>query len=134
MLTTAVVSILVVQNSLLCERKVQELKRAKFSTFPKSLGTLGLNNGPTIYMADKSAKLFLWLEWVMIINFRRGPQSYQLLVAAILDFFKIAASENEGIYFVSYLLIRMKYVNGSGVQCDVFGVKESEYDVQLTII
>ena len=41
MLTTAVVSILVVQNSLLCERKVQELeKKARFSTFPASLGAL----------------------------------------------------------------------------------------------
>ena len=49
-------------------------------------------------MADKSAELFLWLEWV------------------ILDFFlKMAASENEGIYFVSYLLIHMKYFNGSGI-------------------
>ena len=28
----------------------------------------------------------------------------------------------------------MKYFNGSGVQCDVFRGKESEYDVQLTII
>ena len=50
-----------------------------------------------------------------MINFRRGAQSYQLLVAAILEFFKMAASENEGIYFVSYLLIRMKYFNDSGV-------------------
>ena len=41
MLTTAVVSILVVQNSLLCERKVQELKKARFSTSPVSLGALG---------------------------------------------------------------------------------------------
>ena len=40
-----------------------------------------------------------------MINFRKGAQSYQLLMAALLDFFKIAASENEGIYFVSYLLI-----------------------------
>ena len=67
-------------------------------------------------MADKSAKLFLWLEWVIIINFKRGAQSYPLLVAAILDFFfKMAASENEGIYLISYLLIHMKYFNGSGV-------------------
>ena len=34
MLTTAVVSILVVQNSLLSDRKLQELKKARFSTFP----------------------------------------------------------------------------------------------------
>ena len=34
MLTTAVISILVVQNRLLCERKVHELKKANFSTFP----------------------------------------------------------------------------------------------------
>ena len=34
MLTTAVVSILVVQNSLLCDRKLQELKKLKFSIFP----------------------------------------------------------------------------------------------------
>ena len=34
MLTTAVISILVVQNRLLCGRKVQEPKKAKFSTFP----------------------------------------------------------------------------------------------------
>ena len=66
-------------------------------------------------MAYKSAKLSLWLEWVIIINFRRGAQSYQILVAAILDFFKMAASENEGIYFVSYLLIPMKYFDGPGV-------------------
>ena len=79
-------------------------------------------------MADNSAKFFLWLEWVMIINFRRDAQSYPLLVAAILDFFfKMAASENEGIYFGSYLLIHMKYFNGSGVECDVWGVKKSEY-------
>ena len=32
-------------------------------------------------------------------------QSYQLLVAAILDFFKMAASKNEGIYFVLYFFI-----------------------------
>ena len=51
----------------------------------------------------------------MIINFRKGAQRYQLLVAAILDFFKITTSENEGIYFVSYLFIHMKYFNGSGV-------------------
>ena len=67
-------------------------------------------------MADKSRKPFLWLECVIIINFRRGAQSYQLLVAAILDFFfKMATSENEGICFISYLLIRMKYFNGSCV-------------------
>ena len=79
-------------------------------------------------MAGKSAKFFLWLELVIIINFRRGAQSYPLLVAAILDFFfKMAASEKEGIYFVSYLLIHMKYLN-------VWGVKETEYDVYLTIM
>ena len=34
MLTTAVISILVVQNRLLCEKKVQEVKIANFPTFP----------------------------------------------------------------------------------------------------
>ena len=66
-------------------------------------------------MADKSAKFLLLLEWALIINVKSGAQSYQLLVAAILDFFKMAASENEGNYFVSHLLIHMKYFNGSGV-------------------
>ena len=70
----------------------------------------------------------------MIINFKKGAQIYQLLVAAILDFFIMTTSQNEGIYFVSYLFIHMKYFDGSGVLCDVFVVKESEYDVQLTII
>ena len=46
----------------------------------------------------------------------------------------MTTSQNEGIYFVSYLFIHMKYFDGSGVLCDVFVVKESEYDVQLTII
>ena len=55
-------------------------------------------------MEGKST-IFLCLEWVIVINFRRGAQSYQLLVAAILKFFKVAASENEGIYFVSYIVI-----------------------------
>ena len=66
----------------------------------------------------------------MVINFRRGARSYQLLVAAILDFFKMAAPENEGFYLLSYLLIHMWYFNDSGVLCDVSGVKESEYGVQ----
>ena len=56
----------------------------------------------------------------MIINFKKGAQIYQLLVAAILDFFKMTTSQNEGIYFVSYLFIHMKYFDGSGVLCDVF--------------
>ena len=56
-------------------------------------------------MENKSANFFLCLEWVIVINFRRGVQSYQLLVAAILDFFKMAYFENEGIYFVSHILI-----------------------------
>ena len=43
---------------------------------------------------------FLWLGLVIVINFRRGAHSYQLLVAAIVDFFEMAAPENEGIYFV----------------------------------
>ena len=51
------------------------------------------------------APILLYLEQVVVINFRRGAQSYQLLVVAILDFFKMAISENEGIYFVSYILI-----------------------------
>ena len=55
-------------------------------------------------MEDKST-IFLCLEWAIVINLRRGAQSYQLLVAAILNFFKVAASENEGIYFVSYFVI-----------------------------
>ena len=55
-------------------------------------------------MEDKST-IFLCLECVIVINFRRGAQSYQLLMAAILDFFKVATSENEGIYFVLYSLI-----------------------------
>ena len=91
------------------KEKYKNWKKARFSTYPAWLGTLGLKKGPNIYMADKSAKLFLWLDWAIIINYSRGAQSYQLLVAAILDFFKISASENQGIYFVSYLLIHMKY-------------------------
>ena len=50
-----------------------------------------------------------------MINFRRGAHSYQLLVVAILDFFQNGRTENEGIYFVSYLLFHMKYFNDSGV-------------------
>ena len=46
----------------------------------------------------------------------------------------MAAPENEGFYFLSYLLIHMWYFNDSGVLCDVFGVKKSEYDVQIAII
>ena len=46
----------------------------------------------------------------------------------------MAAPENEGIYFVSYLLIHVRYFNGFGALCDVYGVKESEYEVQMTII
>ena len=38
-------------------------------------------------MEDKSTKFFLCLEWVIVINFSRGAQSYQLLLAVILDFF-----------------------------------------------
>ena len=47
----------------------------------------------------------------------------------------MAASENEGIYFVSNILIESHEIfNGSDVSCDVFGVKESENHVQMTII
>ena len=46
----------------------------------------------------------------------------------------MAAPENEGLYFLSYLLIHMWYFNDSGVYCDVFGVKESEYGVEMAII
>ena len=49
-----------------------------------------------------------------MINFRRGAQSYPPGGGHIV-FFKMAASENEGIYFVSYVLIRKKYLNDSGV-------------------
>ena len=56
-------------------------------------------------MENKSANFFVCLEWVVVISFRRGAQSYQLFVVAILDFFKMATPKNEGIYFVLYLFI-----------------------------
>ena len=46
----------------------------------------------------------------------------------------MAALKNEEIYFVKYLLIHMRYFDGSDVQCDVFEVKKFEYDVQMGII
>ena len=76
---------------------------------------LRVKKGPNIYTADKSAKLFLWLGEVIVISFRRDARSYQLLVVAILDFFKMAAPENKRFYFLSYLLIHMWYFNDSGV-------------------
>ena len=45
----------------------------------------------------------------------------------------MATPENVGIYFISYLLMHMRYFD-SGVIYDVLGVKESENDVQMAII
>ena len=36
----------------------------------------------------KAPNFSLWFGWVIVINFRRDAQSYQLLVVAILDFFQ----------------------------------------------
>ena len=48
MLTTAVASILVVQNRLPCDRKLEELKKSKFSTFPAI--SLEISNLPNIFL------------------------------------------------------------------------------------
>ena len=69
-----------------------------------------------------------------MVNFRRGARCYRLPVAAILDFFKMASTENEGIYLVSYLLFYFMYSNDSGVYYYVSGVKESDYNVKTTKI
>ena len=54
MLTTAVVSILVVQNSLLCDRKLQELKKAKIIHISCISTGLRVKKGPNIFLEDKS--------------------------------------------------------------------------------
>ena len=57
-------------------------------------------------MENKSTNFFVF----------RVRHSDQCLVAAILDLFKMAASENEGIYFVSNILIESHEIfNGSDV-------------------
>ena len=53
-------------------------------------------------------------------------------MAAILDFFKMAANENEGIYLVSYLLFYFMYSNDFGVYYCVSGVKEYDNNVKTT--
>ena len=114
MVTIAVVSILVVQNSLLCERKVQELKKSQIFHISCITRGLRVKRGQIFTWQTKVPNFFV-CRVVIINNFRRGAQSYQLLVPAILDIFTMATSENEGIYFISYLLIHIKYFNGSGV-------------------
>ena len=110
MLTTAVVSILVVQHTLLCR------KRAK-------------------YFLGGQRCHFLCLEWVIVINFRTGAQSYQLLVAAILDFFQNGHLRKwRNLLCFIFLIHQHEIFIGSGVWCDVLGMKESEYDVQMTFI
>ena len=60
MLTTAVVSISVVQNSLLCDRKLEELKKAKISIIPSI--TPEISNLLNTFLWEHSSK----------INFKSG--------------------------------------------------------------
>ena len=90
--------------------------------------------GLRVKIFTRRTKAFLWIGQVIVINCRRGARSYQFLVAAILDFFKMAAPKNECFYFLSYLWIHMRYLNDTGVYCDVFGVKKFECGVEMTII
>ena len=68
MLTTAVVSILVVQNSLLCDRKLQELKKAKFSIFPAANSPEISNSLNTFFMRAKRVQKLI-LNLVHLLSF-----------------------------------------------------------------
>ena len=81
MLTAAVISVLVVQNHLLCERKVQELKNADFSTFPAiSPGVSNLFN--TFFMTAQFKELIL--DLVLFIAMYHGYYGPHITVVAVV--------------------------------------------------
>ena len=70
MLITAVVFTLVVQNSLVCDRKLQELKKAKFSTFPAI--SLKISTSLNTFLVEhssnnsfKSGFIYCHLSWLL---------------------------------------------------------------------
>ena len=67
-------------------------------------------------------------------QFQKGCPLLSTSGGGHIGFFKMAATENEGIYFVSYLLFYFMYSNDSGVYYYVSGVKESDYNVKTTKI
>ena len=94
MLTTAVIFILVVQNHLLCERKVQELKKANFSTFlaisPETSNLLNTFFYESIVQRVnfRSGSIYCQLSWLL------WPSYYFCFCCCFLCVMEIATKKN----------------------------------------